>query len=200
MKKKNLEMGIIMKKVFLYLYPIKEYTSMFLFHDDNLYDKWKVKRPLPILNECIEKRYRDLKNVNLAYIVEDGQKIYIPKKEDKIIYTDILFLDNSAIDEFGNTKKNFIPKYPNLPLLIKQLGNIEELVIGGYHSSDCVKRVEEVAIKMGINTMIDFDLTDLFFGLYKQEDYFTIEQFNPNKYMEYLQIEKYEEENNQIKL
>lgn len=201
MKKKNLEMGIIMKKVFLYLYPIKEYTSMFLFHDDNLYDKWKVKRPLPILNECIEKRYRE-NGYQVVFALYPDKEIFgiIPKKEDKIIYTDILFLDNSAIDEFGNTKKNFIPKYPNLPLLIKQLGNIEELVIGGYHSSDCVKRVEEVAIKMGINTMIDFDLTDLFFGLYKQEDYFTIEQFNPNKYMEYLQIEKYEEENNQIKL
>ena len=27
-----------MKKVFLYLYPIKEFTSMFLFSDDSLYD------------------------------------------------------------------------------------------------------------------------------------------------------------------
>lgn len=48
-----------LKKVFLYLYPIKEYASMFLFHDDKLYDDWKVKRPFPILNECIQKRYRD---------------------------------------------------------------------------------------------------------------------------------------------
>ena len=34
-----------MKKVFLYLYPIKEYTNMFLFHDDKLYDDCII-RPL----------------------------------------------------------------------------------------------------------------------------------------------------------
>lgn len=48
-----------MKKVFLYLYPIEEYTKFFMFSKDELYDEWNVKRPLPILNECIEKRYRD---------------------------------------------------------------------------------------------------------------------------------------------
>lgn len=50
---------ILINKVFLYLYPIEEYTKIFLFHDDKNYDDWNVKRPFPILNECIQKRYRD---------------------------------------------------------------------------------------------------------------------------------------------
>lgn len=168
-----------MRKVFLYLYPIKEYASMFLFHDDNLYDKWNVKKPLPILNECIQKRYRD-NGYQVIFALYPDKEIFgiVPKEEDRIIYTDILFSENSAIDENGKEKKDFTPKYPNEQLLIKQLGDVEELVIGGYHFSDCVKRVGEMALAMGINTIIDLDLTDLFFNLYRQEDYFNIEEYN----------------------
>lgn len=172
-----------MKKVFLYLYPIKEYTSMFLYHDDKLYDEWNVKRPLPILNECIQKRYRD-NGYQVVYVLYPDKDIFgiIPKEEDRIIYTDILFSENSAVDENGKEKKDFIPKYPNEQLLIKQLGDIEELVIGGYHFSDCVKRVGETALNMGINAVIDLDLTDLFFNLYKQEDYFNIKEYSPENF------------------
>ena len=41
-----------MAKIFLYLYLVTEYAKMFWFHNDKLYD---VERPLPILNECIQK-------------------------------------------------------------------------------------------------------------------------------------------------
>ncbi len=56
------------------------------------------------------------------------------------------------------------------------------MVIGGYHFSDCVKRVGETALNMGINTVIDLDLTDLFFNLYKQEEYFDLKEYNPEKF------------------
>lgn len=172
-----------MKKVFLYLYPIKEYTSMFLFHDDKLYDEWNVKKPLPVLNECIQKWYRD-NGYQVVYVLYPDKDIFgiIPKEEDRIIYTDILFSENSAVDENGKEKKDFVPKYPNEQLLIEQLGDVEELVIGGYHFSDCVKRVGETALNMGINTVIDLDLTDLFFNLYKQEEYFDLKEYNPEKF------------------
>ena len=38
-----------MNKRFLYLYLIEEYTKIF-------YDDWNIKRPFPILNECIQKK------------------------------------------------------------------------------------------------------------------------------------------------
>lgn len=176
-----------MKKVFLYLYPIKEYTSMFLFHDDKLYDEWNVKRPLPILNECIQKRYRD-NGYQVVYVLYPDRDIFgiIPKEEDKIIYTDILFSENSAIDEKGKDKKDFIPKYPNEYLLLEQLGEVDKLVIGGYHFSDCVKRVGEMALDMGIDTIVDLDLTDLFFAVYRRENYFKIEEYNPLRYRSHM--------------
>lgn len=186
-----------MKKVFLYLYPIEEYTKIFLFHNDKLYDDWNVKRPLPILNECIQKRYRD-KGYQVVYVLYPDKNIFgiIPKEEDRIIYTDILFSENSAVDENGNIKEDFIPKYPNEQLLIKQLGDIEELVIGGYHFSDCVKRVGEIALAIGIDTIVDLDLTDCFFALYRQENYFKVEEYNPSSYKQHMLslAQKYREE------
>ena len=179
---------ITMNKVFLYLYPIEEYTKFFLLSDDKLYDKWNIKRPLPILNECIQKRYRD-KGYQVVFALYPDKNIFgiIPKQEDKIIITDITFDEASAYYSDGTQKENFVPKYPNEQFLINQLGNIDELVIGGYHSTDCVKRVGETALNMGINTIVDLDLTDLFFSLYRNNEYFQIDQYDPKRYKEYME-------------
>ncbi len=172
-----------MKKVFLYLYPIKEFTDMFLLSDDKLYDEWDIERPLPILNETIDRRYRQ-KGYQIIYVLYPDKELYgIQKKEeDKIIYTDISFVEATIYDEDGNEKKDFEPKYPNEKLLLKQLGNIDELVVGGYHAMDCVKRVAEVAFQSGIDTLVDLDLTDLFFNVYKQKEYFDIENYSPEMF------------------
>lgn len=169
---------------------------MFLFPNDKLYDEWNVKRPLPILNECIQKRYRE-NGYQVVYVLYPDKDIFgvIPKAEDRIIYTDILFSENSGIDENGETKIGFVPKYPNEQLLIEKLGNVRQLVIGGYHYSDCVKKVGETALKYGIDTIVDLDMTDLFFSLYRKEDYFHIEEYSPQRYKEYIynQAERYGE-------
>ena len=59
---------------------------------------------------------------------------------------------------------------------------MDELVVGGYHVMDCVKRVAEVALQSGINTLVDLDLTDLFFNVYKQKDYFDMENYSSEKF------------------
>ena len=48
---------------------------MFLFHDDKLYDKWNIKRPLPLLNECIQKRYRD-NNYKIVFALYPDKDIF----------------------------------------------------------------------------------------------------------------------------
>lgn len=103
-----------MKKVFLYLYPIKEFTNMFLLPDDKLYDEWGVERPLPILNETINKRYRE-QGYEIVYVLYPDKEMFGIEKQngDKVIYTDITFDEASAYDSNGNEKQNFIPKYPN---------------------------------------------------------------------------------------
>lgn len=176
-----------MNKVFLYLYPIEEYTKVFLLNDNELYEEWNIKRPLPILNEAIQKRYRE-NGYQIVFVLYPDKKIYGVdlKKDDKIIYTDILFSENSATDEHNKEKKGFIPKYPSERMIIDQLGNIDNLVVGGYHFSDCVKRVAEWALNSGIDTLVDLDLTDLFFSLYKKKDYFKIEEYSPKRYKNYI--------------
>ena len=172
-----------MRKVFLYLYPIKEFTNMFLFHDDRLYDEWHVDSPLPILNETINRRYRK-KGYQIVFALYPDRDLYgiEQRDDDKIIYTDILFSEASAYDEKGSKKENFVPKYPNENLLIEQLGDVDELVVGGYHAMDCVRRVAEIALQRGISTLVDLDLTDLFFNLYKQKNYFDIENYSPERF------------------
>ena len=176
-----------MNKVFLYLYPIEEYTRMFMFHNDQLYDEWKIERPLPVLNDTINKRYRE-KGYKIVFALYPDKELYGVEKcsDDRIIYTEIPFSEASAIDENGREKKNFIPKYPDEMFLLSQIGYVDELVVGGYHAMDCVKRVAEVALQSGINTLVDLDLTDLFFGLYKQKDYFDREVYNPGRFKAYM--------------
>ena len=187
-----------MNRIFLYLYPIEEYTKMFLFNDDSIYDKENIKRPLPIIDECIQKRYRD-NNYEIVFLLYPDRELFglTKKKQDKIIFTDITFSEASAYDENGREKENFIPKYPNELQILKQLGPLNELVVGGYHVNDCVKRVAEIANEQGIDTLIDLDLTDNFFYLYRKKDYFKIDEYSPNRYYNFMKSEaiKYHEEN-----
>ena len=39
---------------------------------------------------------------------------------------------------------------------------------------------------MGIDTTVDIDLTDLFFSLYKNDEYFKIDEYDPQRYMNFL--------------
>lgn len=174
-----------MKKIFLYLFPIKEYTSFFSFHDDALYDKWHVERPLPIIDECIQKRYRE-KGYEIVFVTYLDRDVFgiTSKANDTIIKTDITFDENSAIDSKGNKKKNFTPKYPNIKDIIDYLGTVKSLVVGGYHYNDCVKRIAEYAQRQEIETLIDLELTDVFFSVYRNKEYFKIDEYNPERFKE----------------
>ena len=173
----------IMNKIFLYLYPIKEFAKVF-FLGNEYYDTNNFKRPFDVLNEAIEKRYRE-KGFKIIYALYPDKEIFgiIPKKDDKIIFTDVTFKEATSSTGL-NTGKEF--KYPNEQLLINQLGEVDELVIGGYHAQDCVKRVGEKALQNGINTLIDLDLTDLFFTLYRHEEYFDIEKYDSEKFKDFM--------------
>ena len=126
-----------MQKVFLYLYPIEEYTKV--FENDN---------SLAVLNECIQKRYRE-KGYQVIFALYPDKNLYgiIPQSNDRIIYTDIIFKEASRYNEDGTEKENKDIKYPNEQYLINQLGFVDKIVIGGFHFSDCVKRVAECCLE-----------------------------------------------------
>lgn len=174
-----------MEKVFLYLYPIKEFASSEAkaLLDDNFCNEYNIKHPFLVLNEAIEKRYRE-KGYQVVFALYPNKEIFgiIPQLGDKVIFTDVSFLQ--AINTKGESP--FVPKYPNEEFLLEQLGDVDELVVGGYHYSDCVRKVAEQAQQKGISTLVDLDMTDLFFNLYRKEDYFDIEEYDPIRYKEYV--------------
>lgn len=170
-----------MSKVFLYLYPIKDFADQFVHFidstDDRLTDYEKLQRhdPFDALNDTIDKRYRK-KGYKVIYAIYPDKEVFDleVKPEDGVIYTDITFHDVVA---------NF--EYPNEQYLIAQIGYVDELVVGGYHAMDCVKRVAEKALENGINTLVDLELTDLFFHLHK-EKYFNREVYSPERFKQHM--------------
>lgn len=175
-----------MKKVFLYLYPIQEYYRSFEFSEEYLHEIGR-ENPYKILNECIQKRYRE-KEYQIVYAIYPDKNIYgiDPLPIDKIIYTDVTFEQASGYNQDGSEKKDKDIKYPNKVYLIKQLGDFNEIIIGGFHFGDCVKRVAEYCYQMGFSTLVDLDLTDLFFNIYYKKDYFKIDEYNPQNYKNYV--------------
>ncbi len=175
-----------MNKIFLYLYPIEEYSKIFYLGNE-YYDRNNIKRPFDLLNKTIQKRYRD-NGFKVVFVLYPDKEIYgvLPQHRDRIIYTDIPFTKASGYNSDGSKKSEDEIVYPNEQMLINQLGDIEELVIGGYHAQDCVKRVGEVALANGINTIVDLDMTDLFFNLYRDEDYFNIESYSTERFKNHI--------------
>lgn len=173
-----------MKKVFLFLYPIEEYQRMFM-HSDKYYAIRDLENPIIVLNECIERRYKDNGYEVIVANYPDKEIYGISKSNiDKIINTDVSFKDASGYREDGSEKTLEEVKYPSEQYLLEQIGDADEIIIGGFHLGDCVNRVAEHFHKNNINTMIDIELTDFLFHLYKQK-YFKRESYNPANYKQY---------------
>ena len=92
-----------------------------------------------------------------------------PLPTDKIIYTDVTFEQASCYNKDGSEKQDEDIKYPSERYLIEQLGDFDEIVVGGFHFGDCVKIVAEYCYQCGISTIVDLDLTDLFFNIYHKK-------------------------------
>lgn len=175
-----------MKKVFLYLYPIEEFSRVFFLGND-YYDEMGDKRPFDVLNDAIQKRYRD-NGYQVVFALYPDKKNFgiLCKEEDKIIFTDISFEEASGYNE-DETKKPYDEiKYPNEQFLINQLGEVDELVVGGYHAQDCVKKVAETALDNNIDTLVDLDMTDLFFALYRRTEYFEVDSYAPERFKKHM--------------
>lgn len=168
-----------MKKVFLYLYPIYEFQKSFI-HNDEYYKSNNLPNPFLVLNQSIQERYR-AKGYQVVYVLYPNKNIFgiIPHQNDRVIYTDITF-------EQATKGINISPVYPSEEKLLRQVGDIDKLIVRGFHSQDCVKRVAEYAQNKRIDTLVDLDLTDLFFKLYQEKDYFNISEYNPERYKEYI--------------
>ena len=113
-----------MRKVFLFLYPIKEFMDYYHFllgQGDEPFEK---------MAEIIQKRYR-AKGYEVFFATYPDREIYgLPKQDqDKIILTDITFNEADGDDEQGRKKPLSEIKYPNELHLLSQIGTIDEIVV-----------------------------------------------------------------------
>jgi len=167
-----------MKKM-VFLYPIEKFFVHSYFYD---------YLP-PLLNDTIDCRYWK-KGYEIYYVLFPDEQLstYIKEKpNDKIIYTDIT-------SEIHFTKQSDGTNiYPDEQNVINQIGPCEELVICGFHSQDCVKRIAACAVKNNINTLVDVELTEMF-GNSSKKVFFTKEVYNPANiklYYDYVIKDKY---------
>lgn len=177
--------GDVMKKVFLYLYPIKEYPSVLTFSNE-YYESHGWEKPFKVLNECIQKRYRE-KGYEVIFVTYPDKEIYgvDVKENDMVITTDVTFKEATGYDENGKEKPIEDVKYPSEEDMMRKVGPADHITIGGYHFADCVKRVAEYFYSHGIDTLVDLELTDLFFTLYRKEK-FNKGQYNTGAFKERL--------------
>lgn len=165
-----------MKKIFLCLYPVRE----FCYDYDRLLDEDEFDHCYKVLNECIEKRYRE-NAYQVVFAMYPEKNIFgvIPDATDKIITTDVSFEEATKKDEDK-------VKYPSEEYLIKQLEDFDTIVIGGFHFADCVKKVAEYCYNQGYQTLVDLDLTDLFYSVHRIREYFDIYEYNPKEYKKFM--------------
>lgn len=155
-----------MNKVFLYMYPIEEFINILTF-DDDYYTKYRREKPLKALNETIDLRYRN-NGYKVVYILYKDKDVYglDVKDNDEVVHTNINFEDALIYNEELD-----IPTVPSEQIIVNQLKDVDELVVGGFHFSESVKRVAEIALNNGIDALVDLELTDLFFSLYYENEF-----------------------------
>lgn len=146
-------------KIFLFLYPIRWYI-------DREIDDYNERRAcVNRFNAMIEARYRK-QGFRIFWLLfcEEGNETEVDLELLEPLYEirpeDTLF--SAGISLIAHKTKLI---YPSLYLLFKQIPRAEQLVIGGFHQTDCVEKFASYAHSRGIRTFVDEDVTDMFFKL-----------------------------------
>ena len=166
-----------MSKVFVYMYPIEEIVASY-FMSPGAYSGIS---PYSVLNECIQRRYKDNGYKVVSVVCKDKDNIYGIKDEiiDQIITSDMDYTKVNS-DDIKKKKK----KRDNARRIIQELGeDIEGVVVGGYFAMNSVREIAQAAVNAGISASVDLDLTEFFAEIYKQEG-FKIEEYDPDNFKE----------------
>ena len=110
-----------------------------------------------LLNDCINQRYRE-KGYQIVFVTLKGvpieRSIIQVRRSDVTIELEI----NKKIHQ---TRRERRYNYPNQDTILDRLLPVNNLVIGGFHYSDCVQRFARQVYRKGINVLVDEDITDL---------------------------------------
>jgi hypothetical protein len=143
-------------KRFLFLYPIREYMER------EIRGVPGAVSALERLNAIIDRRYR-----------RRGYQVHwlLFSQETKPDVPDLSLLDpRIAIHETDKIisagvsraeHRKFI--YPSCKRILTKLGPVSELVLGGFHQTDCVDKVARAAHRGRVAVTVDEDTTNQFF-------------------------------------
>ena len=146
--------GRINKKM-LFLFPVSFY-----------FDRDKTYKYADLLSKMIDARYRK-KGYSIYYLVFSNENIaYLEKhKDDRVIKSDVRLIDECHIP------------YTSNDLIQKHLGTVDELVVCGFHERDCVRKVAKHFSSIGVDTLVDIELTNQI-GKYCDLPSFSIDEYN----------------------
>lgn len=144
-------------KTYLFLYTIRAYVNRILGDPP---DPWWVKWGMPELySRIIDARYRQrgYRIVWLLYSKPDDLSAPDMEPADSrfgFCPTDVFL--SAGLPHAMNIKYF----YPSGLRIVRQLGSVKELVLGGFHQDDCVDRIARVAHRSGMRVIVDEDTTD----------------------------------------
>ena len=120
-----------------------------------------------ILNMVIDERYRKNDFKIFFTLLDDMQisELIDVRQTDNLIYVGMDSKTHYTADSNGKHP------YPDRDLILNQIGEVDNLVVSGFHLNDCVKKIARRAHLRGIKTLVDEELTELFGYNLNREDF-----------------------------
>ncbi|MEK7598213.1 MAG: hypothetical protein AAB487_00575 [Patescibacteria group bacterium] len=140
---------------FLFLYPIRAYIDQEL-------PAFNRQLILERLNAIINARYRQ--NGYQIYWLLFGAEHNPEEPDFALLEPRIKIHDADRVISAGLSLKRHRRRiYPSPKKILSRLDLASELVVGGFHQDDCVKRIARQAYNNGLKVFVDEDTTDQYF-------------------------------------
>ncbi len=145
---------------YLFLFPTKPFISSSL--ESSAFER-KGHGPCELF-ELIDERYRKADYaINWVLFSKDDN---LSEPDLCQIPDYVKFHKKDNILNAGVSFESHISKkiYADPEYVLSQLPSHKKLVLGGFHQWDCVDRIAKRSYERGVETFVDEDTTDLFFG------------------------------------
>jgi len=169
-------------KQFVFLYPIPEIIDFEIknhgWSENGGVDSFRQKYS-KLLNASIDTRYRQ-KGFGINYAVFEGSPVSDVielQDSDRVIGVGLDFKTHTTKQSNGEYP------YPDQDYILNQFNGVQVLRVAGFHMWDCVERLAKRAYELGLDTLVDEDLTEFFSGRLNDPD-FKIDEYptyNPRK-------------------
>ncbi len=164
-----------MKYVIL-LYPTKLYIG-------DLTKQWnevEVQKTMDLYDRISKERHSKHKRV----IVLFGKEGNLSEPDRSQLWPTIKERPTDIVLSCGISFEDHCSRsiYPDPLEILVSLDDPESVVIGGFHMWDCVEKFAKTSYDLGISTIVEEDLTELFFNRSYQKGGIPVELSNSNNY------------------